>query len=93
MSNEELEQALRAAGYHGPISEQEMDKLIEGSSSKMREKMIAALEVLRQREARERVKEMSEADLEAVIAADLKLPAGTTSTRGQLEMIAASERR
>lgn len=57
----------------------------------MREKLIAALEIVRTREARERVKEMTDEHLEAVITAELGLPLGTNFTDEQLQMIARSQ--
>jgi hypothetical protein len=57
----------------------------------MREKLIEALERVRAREARERVKEMTDEQLDAMIAADLGLPLGIKFTDEQLQIIARSQ--
>lgn len=53
----------------------------------MREKLIKAVELVRAREARERVKEMTDEQLEDEIASGLGLPTGTKFTDEQLKMI------
>jgi len=58
----------------------------------MREKLIAAFEQLRAMEAQKRVKEMSDVELEAMIAASLGLPPGTKFSDEQLKMILRSQK-
>ena len=53
----------------------------------MREKLIRALEQQRARKAKERFEQMTDEELEAVIAAELGLPPGVRFTDEQLEMI------
>ena len=56
----------------------------------MREKLIKAVELVREREALERLQEMTDEQIEDWIAASLGLPAGTKFTDEQLEMMLRS---